>query len=429
MTRTQTIVTALTLSIAGSAGWLYLRADTPAPVAMPPAATTNILNQFSQESEALYQKVSASMVRVRVEHSPLATMPEQMQREFDEWRKRQQEGPGPKRDAKTDKPADREPRRVRPFAAERDANATTSTAPAPQRGQGPLRKFLEAKAQNAADQEQSARIKSLISRLDAYRAATSGEIFGTAIDNNGHILVLSGLLRENPKETFKVITADGNETTAKYVGAHPTRGLAILKLDNPALAAALGISSSRPASGELLLCVSASHGGAGWIVTPGHGGNRKNPEERFAVLGGEDHGPAYFYTTTGQLTAIGFDRYALPYDILKRDIDWIVQNGKDIPPRQLGVKYDVVGLDSPLRVSNSLLRYRPAVVVTDVLKDSAAERAGLHKDDLILTLDRRSIGQLLQILPDLATRTGNVDLGVLRDNKEITLELPLDEAK
>ncbi len=86
------------------------------------------------------------------------------------------------------------------------------------------------------------------------------------------------------------------------------------------------------------MCMTANTGGTGWIAAPTGRSRKGAADSRFAVFGGEGQGPTYLFNTKGQLAAIGFERFALPIDALANDIRWIVENKKDVAPRQLGVR-------------------------------------------------------------------------------------------
>ena len=73
--------------------------------------------------------------------------------------------------------------------------------------------------------------------------------------------------------------------------------------------------------------------------------------------------------------------------------------------------------------------------VSDVSKKSLAAQANLKEGDLLLSIDGRPMSELvrtdgsaqsglIQLQVDLATRTGEVPLVVVREGKELTLKMP-----
>jgi S1-C subfamily serine protease len=385
-------LSALVLSLAVTT---VLRADEPAPADAAPAELqgADSLVQLSRGTQTLYRKISPSLIRVRIDQGFQAMLSQPQRREFNEWLREQQ--------------------------ANAPANPPAAQAARPMLAL--FRKFLELKLSDPQLTPEDARIwKYIQNRLQQPVQETTGII----VDAQGDALLLGTWVKDGQPLSIRVTLPDGTETNAKYVGGHPTRGLAIIKLDSAGAAPALSLAQDAPAPGDLLMCMSATSGGIGLDIAPGPAQKRNNGEQRFAIYGNEERGPILVINTNGQLTAVGADRFALPVSFLKHDIQWIIDNKRDIVPRQLGVTYAPV--TQSIRKSARLLANRPAVIVEDVTAGSLAEKAGLKKDDIVITIDHRPIIQLPQIQADMATETAPVPIGILRDNKEVTLSMPLD---
>jgi S1-C subfamily serine protease len=58
---------------------------------------------------------------------------------------------------------------------------------------------------------------------------------------------------------------------------------------------------------------------------------------------------------------------------------------------------------------------------------SPAEKAGLKKGDIVMSLDGRPIWELPKIQLELESKTGPVTIGILRDGKEQTVDLQLGD--
>lgn len=394
--------------------------------AAPAGGEGDAITQFSQASKTLYTKVSASMIRVKLEHNPAALLSDPMRKEFEDWLRQQGLDKRPPRLAGAAEGRARPGRLGDPALG---SSTQPGSAYAGLRRDGLLRRFLEEKAGAASDAETAAKYRRLLTGLDALRGALPTEALAVVIDHDGNAIVLGPGVRESQKDKpFAVTGPDGKEATARYVGAHVARGLTVIKLDSPSVTPPLELADARPDAGELLMCVAGSSGAVAWITVPGHAG--KPADDRFATSGTDDRGPSYLFNAAGRLSAVGYERFALPVEMLKGNIHWIIENQRDLKPRQLGVKYSHVPQDSPLRSSNPVAGKNPAVVVVeDVFKGSGAEQAGVQKGDLLVSIDGRPLWQIGQILADLATRTGKVPLGVVRQNKEITLEMPLEANK
>jgi serine protease Do len=411
---------ALSVAMAG-----VLRAEDESTVA-PATGGTEALEQFSKASQALYSKVSGSLIRVRIDQGFQSMLTPPQRKEFMDWvRSQPADGPASQPD-NTDNPpapAPRDQRRANKAEKFADVAGTQPSAAAvPARPMLQLfRRFLDQKLKDPQiDATALNRWHYIQSRLQQPIA----EMTGVVIDNNGDAIVLGNWVRDGAPISIKVTAPDGTELNAKYVGGHPTRGVAVIKLDSPGAAVPMRVADGNAAPGELLMCIGVNSGGIGFIITPGAAQKRNNAEQRFPIFNNDDHGPTFVVNTSGQLAAVGADRFALPMSYLKQDLQWIIENKKDVAPRQLGVKYSPV--PPAMRKSARLLANRPAVVVDDVAAGSPAEKAGLQKNDIVVTIDRRPIWQMPQIQWDIATETAPVPIGILRDNKEMTLSMPLE---
>jgi len=140
---------------------------------------------------------------------------------------------------------------------------------------------------------------------------------------------------------------------------------------------------------------------------------------------------------------------------LQREIGYILKEGKDIEPRALGVSFTAPAApDEPppratkavrdayetakkaWEANSKVIGERRAVQVSDVTKNSLAADAKLVKGDLLLSIDGRPISEmvgtdgralsgLIQMQVDLATRTGAVPVVIVREGKEMALEMVL----
>ena len=91
----------------------------------------------------------------------------------------------------------------------------------------------------------------------------------------------------------------------------------------------------------------------------------------------------------------------------------------------LGVRIGEVHPDDPVRHNHPKLADRPAVRIELVLPNSAAERAGLKPDDLVLEMAGEPVGELATFASKLASRSGLTPLRLLRGHEETTIEVEL----
>ncbi|MCL2640059.1 MAG: PDZ domain-containing protein [Phycisphaerales bacterium] len=340
----RTFITVMVVSVGMMLG--QGRAETP--------AGGRTLEALSKASEALYQQVSQSIVRVKTDQIGI---PRELQKEFEAFVKTEiGEGGG------------------RPSR------------------QALARRFMEQK--NASDP--NPRVK--------MRTQQTRELLGVVIDNDGHVLV-AGSTREMPGGAGHVTMPDGSDAAAKYIGSHVSRGWMLLKLDSPNRPVPITLATGRPAAGALLMSVTPQ-GSLGYVVM----GTK------------EEHGTMYLFNAHGELAAIGTDRQAMTIDSIKADLDWIIANRKDIQPRRMGVTYDPV--TQKLRAETPGLGDRPAVVVKEVQPNSPAEKAGLKKNDIVVTIAGKPIWQMGSIQRDMSKK---MTMEIFRDGKEMTVELQFGE--
>ncbi len=412
----------LSLAVAGA-----LRADEDASSTAGAGVPGNDeVELLSRGTQALYKKISPSLIRVRIDQGFQTMLAQAQRREFNEWMKSQAADAAATTQSELAdvSPTVREQRRAARAEKTNDGTTTQPSTLPPATARPMLalfRRFLDQKLKDSQlAPEDAARWRYIQNRLQQPVQETTGVV----IDNQGDALVLGNWVKDGQPLSIRVTLPDGTETNAKYIGGHAARGLAVVRLDSAGATPGLHLAANAPSPGELLMCMSATSGGIAFIASPGPSQKRGNGEQRFPIFGNEEHGPTLVMDTSGELTALGTDRFALPVSYLKHDIQWIVDNKRDIVPRQLGVKYAPV---SPsVRKSARLLANRPAVLVEDVAAGSLAEKAGLQKNDIVITIDRRPIIQLPQIQVDMATESAPVPIGILRDNKELTLSMPLD---
>lgn len=413
------------------------------------------LTALSAEKQAVYKKVSAAIVRVKIDQDITSLLPPDFKEDFEKWREEMRDrrggppadgGPGVswieiqrkdhRRDDSRPMPNIGAPNRP-PEANDRPPPARDRGEPGMRDREGPgpredssrsaaanlwlLRRYIEHRAQK--DPDLFLRARALAQRMDALRGGNAGEVLGVTLDKDGHVLVPMILLKNPRGDTEVAVTlADGTEAKAAVRGADYHRGFSVIKLDKPQ--AAVLPAEGRPEPGAMLMCITANQGAVGWVSAPG-AALKKTGDDRITVFGSDERGPMFLFTIDGSLAGAGFDRSAWTADALKQDIDDIIKNGT-VRRKQLGVKYDLIPLDSPYRQQYKALGNRPALRVKEVFPDTPAEQAGMKEGDFLLSIDNRPISlmALPGIMRDLRGRD-KVPVGLLRDGKEISVEVPI----
>ena len=227
---------------------------------------------------------------------------------------------------------------------------------------------------------------------------TEREGTGVLIDDAGHILTIGYLLLE--AQSILIVAADGRVLPATVAGFDHATGFGLVRaaqsLDHPPLA--LGDSS---AVREMSTVAVAAHAGAGgWSNACAV---KRRPftgwweyaldDAIFTAPARDNHSGAALLDDAGQLIGIGslwvgdaIDAGAafpgnmfVPTDLLKPILKDLTTQG-----RRSGAARPWLGIYSE--------EMRQHLVVTQVLRDSPAERGGLKRGDVILALGGQAIG-------------------------------------
>jgi S1-C subfamily serine protease len=435
--------------------------------AQPSPGPVSSLAAQDEEYQRLYQQINSSVVRVTVTQSALAIVKnEGLSDKFDAWQKTNDRG-GRGRGGPGGGGA------MMGGDGRGSASTTTSSQPRPDGattpggfgrgnpgggggpggpgfggggrggGGGPgsissqVRNFFRDQAdlaQKAGNLDQAARYRGLALRVQVNPAGLQGEMLAAILDNEGHALLLGGVFKEAqlpPAPPMKVLAPDGTPGEATFVGANLYAGFTVIKLNNVKGLAPASWSAGKLKVGQTLLPVTS---GQSFVATV-------HVRSRFGEAFSEDRLPAdeqsnprferygaFLFDIRGNLAAVvttgggwAGERFALSATRLQRDIAYILKENKDIEPRALGVTFTAKNRD---------------VQVSAVTAGSLAAQAQLKVGDILLSIDGRPMFELvtadgnalpglIQLQVDLVTRTGNVPLVIVRDGKQLTLQMPL----
>jgi S1-C subfamily serine protease len=285
-----------------------------------------------------------------------------------------------------------------------------------------FREYLRQRIQQPPDARTLAMLRGI---AGAMRNGPTEDLLGVVFDDAGHVLVLSGLLRPSDKP-LEVVLGDGSTGQAQVIGSDPQLDLSVLKL----LGTAPGWTAraAAPAPGALLLSMAARRGAASWVVASiSPATQRRGAEERFP-LALEDPGPVFLFNGQGELVALGNERVATPVAALERELKLLMTVGH-IVRQDFGVGYEVLGPNAVERQDQPALTRRPALKVERVKAGSLAEQAGVKKGDIILSVGEHPVYPFMlpRIMRELATRTGAMKIVLLREGKEVTVEVAAPE--
>ena len=126
--------------------------------------------------------------------------------------------------------------------------------------------------------------------------------------------------------------------------------------------------------------------------------------------------------------------FAIPINYARRTLEEVIKYGKIRRPF-LGVRYIVLNKElamaQKLPVDYGALIVRESLGEKAVVKGSAADKAGLKEYDIILEINGGKITEENPLADALAKQKigGEISLKVLRERKEITLKVKLEEKK
>ncbi|MGE5299712.1 MAG: DegQ family serine endoprotease [Acidobacteriota bacterium] len=265
---------------------------------------------------------------------------------------------------------------------------------------------------------------------------------GVIVSKDGYILTNNHVVKG--ADEIKVILFDKREFKGKVIGADPKTDIAVVKIEAKDLPA-IKIGQSRLLKpGDVVLAIGNPFGlnqtiTMGIVSATGRSNVGISAYEDFiqtdaAINPGNSGGALVntdgelvgvntaIFSTSGGYMGIGF---AIPSDMANAVAQSILKYGKVIRG-WLGVS--IQDLTPEIAKSLGISREHGALV-TDVMKDSPAEKAGMKRGDLIIAYD----GQTVEDTTSLRNMTANTapgkeaDVKVLRDGKEATLKVLIGE--
>ncbi len=265
---------------------------------------------------------------------------------------------------------------------------------------------------------------------------------GVIVGDQGYILtnhhVISGA------DQIKVVLANGKELNAKVIGSDPGTDVAILQTGADGLPAIPMGNSNKLQVGDVVLAIGNPFG-VGQTVTMGIVGATGrshlgiNTFENFiqtdAAINPGNSGGALI-NAHGQLVGINtaiFSKsggshgigFAIPAALVTDVMTQIVENGRVIRG-WLGI----AGQDITPELAESFdLRVEQGVLVSGVLEDGPADKAGIQPGDIITRIDNREPGNSGDILNYISTLKPGTTVGIelWRDADHHTAEVIVSE--
>ncbi|MCG6155110.1 Do family serine endopeptidase [Rubinisphaera margarita] len=271
------------------------------------------------------------------------------------------------------------------------------------------------------------------------RVVPQGQGSGFIIDPKGFILTNNHVVEG--AETITVRLHDGREYQAELIGTDSRSDVAVIKVDAPDLEAIPLGDSENVEVGDIVLAFGSPFGleltmTQGIISAKGRGPGINEREDYLqtdaAINPGNSGGP--LINLRGQVIGIntaissrsgGYDGvgFSIPINMAKWIADQIMESG-EVKRAYIGVVIQPVNND----LANQLgLNVNEGAIVSQIMKDSPADKAGLETGDVILELDGRPVGgtrQLQGIVEQLSVGK-SYPLSIYRNGKEKELTISM----
>ena len=263
---------------------------------------------------------------------------------------------------------------------------------------------------------------------------------GFILNEEGYILTNSHVVKK--AEEITVTLPDKREFDATVVGSDPMSDVAVIKIEGKNLPTAELGDSSTMQVGDWVIAVGTPYGlsqtvTAGIISAAGRANIGIVEYEDFfqtdaAINPGNSGGPLVdihgrvigintaIFSKSGGYQGIGF---AIPVNMAKDIMQSLIEKGH-VVRGWLGVSIQPVTKD----IADSFgLKKAQGVLVGDVAKDGPADKAGVLRGDIIVSLDGQSVDNPTVLKNSVAQKSvgSKIPLTVIRDGKKKTLQVKI----
>lgn len=273
----------------------------------------------------------------------------------------------------------------------------------------------------------------------------SGLGSGVIVSEDGYVITNNHVIDNTDK--IKVTLSNEKTYEAKLIGTDPRTDIAILKIDEKGLPAVKIADSDKIKVGQWAVAIGnpfskqLSHTVTAGIVS-GIARSSINSDtdvdflQTDAAINPGNSGGA-LVNMTGELIGInaailsksgGYEGigFAIPSNLAKSVMDQLIKNGK-VVRGYVGVQMQDISEEMAKALS---LKEPKGAVVAAIMEDSPAEKAGLQQGDVITKVNGKSVENSAEIRKNIVNKNPgtSVDLGVIRDGKDMTIKVVLGEA-
>jgi serine protease Do len=261
---------------------------------------------------------------------------------------------------------------------------------------------------------------------------------GFVISADGYIVTNNHVVSDATEVT--VVFDDGDEKTAKIVGADERTDLAVLKIEGDDYAF-VNFEAERSRVGDWVVAVGNPFG-LGGSVTVGVisasgrdvGGSSYGDFLQIdaAVNTGNSGGPTF--NTRGEVVGVNTSIYspnggnvgiafAIPASTVKGVVQQLIESGS-VTRGYLGVGIQDVNRDIADGVG---LKSAKGAIVSNIAEDGPAGPAGIKTGDIVLNVDGEDIDDAIDLSRTIASKQpgSTVELKIWRDNAETTVKVEL----
>ena len=265
---------------------------------------------------------------------------------------------------------------------------------------------------------------------------------GVIVSPEGHILTNNHVIED--ADNIEVVLSDGRKTQAKVIGTDPDTDLALLQIPLDKLPVIVLGQLQDLQVGDVVLAIGNPFGvgqtvTSGIVSALGRSQLGINTFENFiqtdaAINPGNSGGALVdvnghlmgintaIYSRSGGSMGIGF---AIPISTAKQVMQDLLQNGKvvrgwiGVEPQDLSPELAESFQLPPLKADQS----RQGVVITGVLQNGPAAKAGMEPGDVILAIGGKPVHDASELLVQVAALTPGTTAGFSVVRKGRTLEM------